>query len=126
MATPQRTILLVDDEEDILEIVADRLTFYGFAVRTAPDGIACLEAVRQAAPDLILLDLRIPRLDGKAVLARLRHICPGVPVVIISASSERDAAEEALAQGATAYLLKPFQPADLKKTVFQALQQEDP
>jgi CheY-like chemotaxis protein len=122
MTKVRDTILLVEDEDSLRAIVADRLVYYGFEVRTARDGHECLDAVRQAIPDLILLDLRIPGIDGWTVMARLRERWPSIPVVILSASSERDAAQKATAQGAAAYLLKPFEPDELKKTVFQALE----
>ena len=90
----QGKILVTDDEEDILEIVADRLEFYGFEVRTARDGVECLEAIDQELPDLLLLDIRMPRLDGLGVLARLREDHPDLPVVVITASSERHVADQ--------------------------------
>ena len=122
----QGKILVTDDEEDILEIVADRLEFYGFEVRTARDGVECLKAIDQELPDLLLLDIRMPRLDGLGVLARLREDHPDLPVVVITASSERHMAEDTLSRGAVDYLLKPFEPAELQEKVLQALRSEPP
>ena len=119
-------ILIADDEEDILEIVADRLEFYGFEVQTARDGVECLEAIDRQVPDLLLLDIRMPRLDGLEVLARLQQTRPELPVVVISASTERQVAEDTLSRGAVDYLLKPFEPADLQEKVLRALKKEMP
>ena len=118
-------ILVADDEEMILEGVADRLRFYGFEVRTARDGVECLEAIRQEVPDLVLLDIRMPKMDGMAVLAQLREAYPLLPVVMISASSERHVARGALSEGAGGYLLKPFQPAELKEKVLRAIKRDE-
>ena len=65
------TILIVDDDEDIRELLKDRLEFSGYRVPTAPDGIAGLERIREEAPDLVLLDLMMPRLDGLGVMRRI-------------------------------------------------------
>ena len=119
-------ILIADDEEDILEIVADRLEFYGFEVQTARDGVECLEAIDRQVPDLLLLDIRMPRLDGLEVLARLQQTRPELPVVVISASTERQVAEDTLSRGAVDYLLKPFEPAELQEKVLRALKKEMP
>ena len=119
-------ILIADDEEDILEIVADRLEFYGFEVQTARDGVECLEAIDRQVPDLLLLDIRMPRLDGLEVLARLQQTQPELPVVVISASTDRQVAEDTLSRGAVDYLLKPFEPAELQEKVFGALKKEIP
>ena len=119
-------ILIADDEEDILEIVADRLEFYGFEVQTARDGVECLEAIDRQVPDLLLLDIRMPRLDGLEVLARLQQTQPELPVVVISASTDRQVAEDTLSRGAVDYLLKPFEPAELQEKVFGALKKEMP
>ncbi len=119
-------ILIADDEEDILEIVADRLEFYGFEVQTARDGVECLEAIDRQVPDLLLLDIRMPRLDGLEVLARLQQTQPELPVGVISASTDRQVAEDTLSRGAVDYLLKPFEPAELQEKVFGALKKEIP
>jgi CheY-like chemotaxis protein len=120
----QGKVLVADDEEDILETVADRLVFMGFEVQKARDGAECLATIEQEVPDLVLLDLRMPRMDGMEVLSRLRETHPGLPVVVLSASSERAVADGVLSQGAVGYLLKPFPPALLMEQVYRALNRE--
>jgi len=122
---PRGKVLIADDEEDILEIVADRLEFLGFEVQTVQDGVACLEAIGRRAPDLVLLDIRMPRMDGMAVLSRLRDTHPELPIVILSASSEQSVAEETLSEGAADYLLKPFEPKDLQEKVERVFGKEE-
>ena len=123
---PDATILVTDDEEDIREIIADRLRYWGYQVAEASDGVECLEAVARQFPDLLVLDLRMPRLDGLEVLARLRADHPELAVLIVSASSERNVAEDSVARGATDYLLKPFEPEQLRAKVEAALENRGP
>lgn len=73
----------------------------------------------------MLLDIRMPRMDGMAVLAQLREAYPRLPVVMISASSERHVARGALSQGAVDYLLKPFEPEELKEKVLRAIKRDE-
>lgn len=117
-----QTVLVVEDYEDLLEPLVDRLTSYGLTVRTARDGIECLERVAEEAPDLVILDLLMPRMDGLTTLARLHESHPGLPVIIYTGSSGRSVAEGAVTQGAFGYLLKPGWSQQLKAMVFAALE----
>ena len=117
-----RSILVANDEEDILRIIADRLEFYGFQVRTARDGKACLDRIAEEVPDLLLLDLRMPVMDGIQVLDRLKSECPDLPVIVVSASADQDLVEECLVKGATDYLIKPFEAVALKEKVYGVLE----
>jgi DNA-binding response OmpR family regulator len=101
-------ILVVDDEPRILEFVSRRLVLEGFAVDTAVDGPSALEAVARSRPDLVVLDLLLPAIDGLSVLARLRHDRPSMPVVIVSARSDLPTKLRGFELGAWDYLGKPF------------------
>jgi DNA-binding response OmpR family regulator len=101
-------ILVVEDEPRILAFVARRLEAEGFAVEAATDGAAALEAVGRARPDLVVLDLLLPRIDGLAVLKRLAHDHPRLPVVILSARSDLTTKLRGFELGAWDYLGKPF------------------
>ena len=118
---PDAKVLVTDDEEDIREVVADRLSHWGYEVAQAEDGIECLERLETFSADLLVLDLRMPRMDGLTVLRTLREQGSQVPVLILSASSERNIAEDTMAEGAAAYMLKPFDPEALKKKVAELL-----
>ena len=114
-------ILVTDDEEDIREVVADRLSHWGYDVIEAVDGVDCLEKLETFDADLLVLDLRMPRMDGLTVLRTLRDRGSTIPVLILSASSEANIAEDTVMQGAAAYMLKPFDPENLKETVAHLL-----
>jgi two-component system response regulator MprA len=117
-------VLVVEDEKDILEPLVDRLVFYGLDVRTARDGIECLERVAEEVPDLVILDLLMPRMDGLTALGRLHASHPDLPVIIYTGSSGRSVAEGALMQGALGYVLKPDTEA-LQKMVFTVLEKRE-
>ena len=80
-----QTVLVVDDERQIVQLVADLLTDEGYDVRCAYDGVMALEAVDRSPPDLVLTDVKMPRLDGVALARCLRERGCRVPVVLMSA-----------------------------------------
>jgi two-component system, NtrC family, nitrogen regulation response regulator NtrX len=80
------TILVVDDEPALRDLVTELLEDEGYTVRSAPDGLAALETVAHDAPDLVLTDLYMPGLDGLGLVARLRSEWPGLPIVVLSAA----------------------------------------
>jgi DNA-binding response OmpR family regulator len=99
-------ILLLEDDATFRDLVAAALRRAGFEVHAAPDGQAGWDALDKAQPDLILLDMAMPRLDGLSFLRRLRNQekWSAVPVLVVSANSA--AASNAVSQGAQGYLLK--------------------
>ncbi len=114
-ASADATILVVDDDEAILEVVADVLRFEGYPVATAIDGAEALDAVERQRPALVLLDMRMPRVDGwafaRAVAAR------GIELRILVMTAARDAAGWAEEIGAQGYLAKPFDIGELLEAV---------
>jgi len=117
-------LLVVDDERQLVELVRANLERAGFEVRTAADGREALDLMRQHRPDLLLLDVMMPHLDGWDVLAELHHSdgLADVPVVMLTAlSGERDVIRAHLS-GAVHFLTKPFDLAGLLSTIRQALQ----
>lgn len=122
--TPQKTLLLlVDDEPDFLFLVKNRLEANGYRVTTAPDGTAALEAVKKERPDLILLDVLMPKMDGYEALEELRGVrgTRQIPVIMFSAKGQPDDLKLSKELGATDYLLKPFDPNDLLQKIEKAL-----
>jgi len=109
-----KRILVVDDEEIMLKVVSYRLKSLGYEVLTAVNGKDGLEKIKQEKPDLVILDMRLPLMDGKEVCQSvkttddLRHI----PVILLTASAE-NIAQKAKDCCADDYSLKPFDPADL-------------
>jgi DNA-binding response OmpR family regulator len=106
-------VLLVDDERAITENLAPFLTRAGFVVTTARDGEEALMQARAISPDLIVLDVLMPRLDGRAVLRHLRQRDNWTPVILLTQVGQAAERAMALEEGADDYLNKPFDPHEL-------------
>ncbi len=106
------TILIVDDEPRIAKIAGDYLRHAGFAVVTAATGAESLDRARSAAPALVVLDLRLPDVDGVEVARRLRRTS-NVPIVMLTARAEESDRLLGLDAGADDYIVKPFSPREL-------------
>ena len=114
-------MLVVDDEPNIAELVATALRYEGFEVMTAADGAGALAAVRDLAPDLVVLDVMLPDADGFELQARIRRDGQHVPVLFLTA---RDAVEDrvrGLTFGADDYMTKPFSLEELVARVHAVL-----
>ena len=122
MADQPATILIVDDDEDIRSLLTDRLEFSGYQVLTAENGEVGLEKIRSENPDLVLLDILMPRLDGFGVLKGLEEEKLSTTVVMITAHGTVQTAVQAMQQGAFDFMLKPFQPEDVERHVTRALE----
>lgn len=109
--------LLVDDEEDILEVIQDRLEAYGFKVVTAGTGLEALRKLAKEKFDGIFLDVRMPEMSGIEALEEIRKTDKRTPIIIITSSSTREIAIEAIAKGANDYVLKPFEWEELKAKI---------
>jgi DNA-binding response OmpR family regulator len=109
-------ILVVDDEPKIVQLVRDYLERAGFAVSTARDGREALMRARHERPDLILLDLGLPELDGLEVTRRLRRDS-GVPIIMLTARDDETDKVIGLELGADDYVTKPFSPRELAARV---------
>jgi len=115
------TILIVDDEPAIVQVMADRLQREGFAIRTAGDGETALRALDQDPPDLLILDLMLPDIDGFQVLRRLRQNGHDLPVIVLTARDDDVDVIVGLEMGADDYMVKPFNPRELAARVRAAL-----
>ncbi len=108
------SVLVVDDEPTIAEIVGRYLERAGYAVRTAADGHEALAAIARARPDLVVLDLMLPGIDGLEVMRRLHEgDSAPPPVVMLTARGEEADRITGLRSGADDYVVKPFSPAEL-------------
>jgi DNA-binding response OmpR family regulator len=108
-------ILIADDERDIRDLVAFALRFAGYEVLTTSNGEEAVRAVLEDAPDLILLDVRMPRMTGYEA-CRLIKEQPGtqdIPIVFLSAKGQEAEVNAGLQLGAVEYIVKPFSPDDL-------------
>jgi len=113
MPMPHETILVVDDEPAIVQVIRERLDREGFAATAAGSGQAALAAVEEETPDLIILDLMLPDLDGFEVLRRLRSSGQDMPVIILTARDDDVDVVVGLELGADDYVVKPFNPREL-------------
>ncbi len=113
MSEEQPLILLVDDEPDILSNLSSFLNRTGFRTQTANNGEEALEKHAAARPDLIVMDVLMPRLDGRATLRRLRQEGVWTPVILLTQVGEAFERAMALEEGADDYLNKPFDPQEL-------------
>ncbi|MFP4058113.1 MAG: sigma-54-dependent transcriptional regulator [Candidatus Brocadiia bacterium] len=115
-------VLVVDDLQGVRQILASVLKKAGYQVEEAGDGSAALEAVRAHPPDAMLLDIRMPGLDGFEVLRRVQELDPELPVVMITAYEDVDTAVQAMHAGAYHYLSKPFHNAEVLAVVERAIE----
>jgi DNA-binding response OmpR family regulator len=119
----QPLILAADDEQDVLDLVEFRLSRAGYRVVTAPDGERALELAVAREPDLCVLDIMMPGIDGFEVTRRIRATAAiaSTPVILLTASVQEAAVSKGYEAGANDYMRKPFSPQELLNRVETAL-----
>ncbi len=124
MMSARPLILVADDDEDILQLVALRLSRSGYDVVTAGDGAAAIELAFARKPDVAVLDVTMPRLDGIEVMHALRSKegMSSIPVLLLTARAQPADVERGLAAGADDYVTKPFSPEVLAQRVASLLE----
>jgi len=117
------TILIIEDEDDIRTFASRVLELEGYRVFQAGDGDEGLKLVRGSQVALVLLDLRLPRRDGWAVLSQMKNDpeLSSIPVVVFTASAAAQQRSQALAGGAADYLVKPLSATSLRKSIARIL-----
>jgi DNA-binding response OmpR family regulator len=118
-------VLVVDDDASLRETVRDRLVYQGWDIRTASDGREALGFVRQTIPDVMLLDIYMPRMDGLTTLECLRRDpnLSGLPVMVVTSSSRVSDITRAAACNVADYVTKPFSVAELATRIQRVLRQ---
>ena len=121
-------VLVVDDEEGIRVLCRVNLELGGFEVLEASDGVEAVEKARSEHPDLVFLDLMMPRMDGWQVLDELKNDAStaGIPVVILTARTSEEDQMRGWGEGILEYLAKPFNPQRLVEWAEQAMQPRTP
>ena len=118
-----KKVLVVEDDELLVKVLERLLMVSGFDVWSAPDGESALELVRDARPDVVILDGRLPGMHGFELLRRLKELpeLEHIPVIFLTAQDLEEDIVRALSMGATDYVVKPFKPKELVARVFRAL-----
>ena len=124
---PKKRILVVDDEIDFVKMLQARLRIEGYEVLIAEDGIKGIQTARKEKPDLIILDIMMPGLDGHSVFDTLKKsiLTWSIPVIYLTAKTSQADELLAMEKGARYYLTKPYNPAMLLEMVKSALSAED-
>jgi two-component system response regulator (stage 0 sporulation protein F) len=112
-----KKVLIVDDQYGIRILLNEVLEKEGYEVFQAPNGPAALDIVKGKKPDLVLLDMKIPGMDGLEILRHIRVIEPDLKVIMMTAYGELDLIKEAMALGALTHFTKPFDIEELRRTV---------
>jgi len=121
----QQLILAVDDEDSILKLLRVNLVLDGYEVVTASNGASALELLQERRPDLVILDIMMPDLDGFKVLALIRRRST-IPVIMLTARGEKTTLRDALVLGADDYVTKPFSMSVLAARVRAKLRRATP
>jgi DNA-binding response OmpR family regulator len=119
VSEPARRVLVAEDDQDVRDLVVVTLTRAGLQVLVAADGVEALGIALEQAPDLAVLDVSMPRMDGLEVTRRIRgdERARGMPVLFLTASVSEEDARRGIAAGATVVMAKPFVPAELVRRV---------
>jgi DNA-binding response OmpR family regulator len=117
-------ILIAEDDQDIRELVVLTLQFSGFEVVAVEDGSLAVEKAQAQTFDLILMDVRMPRMTGYEACRRLKEIdsTKNIPIIFLSAKGQEQEIQTGLSAGAADYILKPFAPDTLVNTINNVLQ----
>ncbi|MEL6459247.1 MAG: response regulator [Cyanobacteria bacterium J06636_27] len=118
-------ILVVDDEKNIRLTVAQCLEPQGYTVKTAIDGLDGLSQLEEYNPNLMLLDLQMPGMNGIEVLARAKELKPDLHIIMVSAHGNVENAVEAMKLGAVDFIQKPFTPKEIRELVSKVLGREN-
>jgi CheY-like chemotaxis protein len=120
-------ILIAEDEKDIRDLVVFSLKYGGFEAIAASNGIEAVAKAEEEIPDLILMDVRMPKMSGYDACQTLKHnpATRDIPIVFLSAKGQESEIRKGLSAGAEEYILKPFAPDELVKRVRKILGQTD-
>ncbi|MBM4310132.1 MAG: sigma-54-dependent Fis family transcriptional regulator [Deltaproteobacteria bacterium] len=118
---PRASILVVDDERSIRDMLSIYLKREGFDVSCAPDGQAALECCQAQKYDIVIADIKMPRLDGIALLHRVREFAPETIFIMITAFASLESARDSMRQDAWDYITKPFDVDDIRRRIDEAL-----
>lgn len=118
-----KVILVVDDEKFVRELIRIKLSYLGATIIEATNGVEALIKSRDEVPDLVLLDVMMPKMNGFEACEKLKAdpVTSAIPIILLTARGEKENRERGLACGATEYLFKPFSPKRLGEIAFEVL-----
>lgn len=116
-------LLVIDDELSMREVLSIMLTKENYEVLSAADGEEGIRLVREAQPRVVLVDIRLPGINGLQVLSEIRRMDPQIPVIMVTAISDLKVAREAEKKGAFGYIVKPFTFWEIKSVIQEAEKQ---
>jgi len=125
ISSPKVRVLVVDDEEGARSGLEKLLRLEGYEVETAADGVAALERAADQLPDVVVTDLKMPRMDGLELMKQLRSLYIGLPVIVVTAFGDVGSAVAAMRLGAEHYLVKPVDFDELQVAVDRAIEHRD-
>src|ERR1700682_1323467 len=114
---PKTSLLIIEDDDNISTAIEEYFSRAGYAVKTAPDGLAGIEAVVKNRPDVVILDLMLPKMDGLAVCKELRQKNPQMPILMLTAKDDVVDKVLGLEMGADDYITKPFSLRELEARI---------
>lgn len=117
-------ILVAEDDSSILTVIKDILVENNYAVEEAADGIMALESVKRQSPDLLILDLGLPKLTGESVLTEVKKLYPNLPIIVLTAKNHTSDVVKGFELGADDYISKPFELQELLARVRLKLKSE--
>ncbi len=121
----QRTILVVDDDDGLRELIRINLEYEGYAVIQAANGVECVQSVREQRPDMVILDVMMPEMDGLEACVKVREFSQ-VPILMLTAKTQSEDVITGLDRGADDYLAKPFNMEELSARIRALLRRVPP
>ena len=117
MSSVKKKVLVIDDESEVRHLIRRVLQKMGHEVIEAADGADTMQLIRHERPDLVLLDIHMPKLDGIATMSDIRDVDPTLPVVMVTGDLDLERVKLALERGASEYITKPFDLQSLESSI---------
>jgi DNA-binding NtrC family response regulator len=121
----QTKVLLVDDEVEFASALAERLQMRNYDVRTASNGLEAMALFHEAPPDVVLLDLRIPGMDGLEILSNIKKFDPSIEVLMLTGHGDRESVQKGMQTGALEYIMKPIDIDELTSKINRAMKKRE-
>jgi DNA-binding NtrC family response regulator len=118
-------VLLVDDEVEFASALAERLQMRNYDVRTASNGLEAMALFHESPPDVVLLDLRIPGMDGLEILSNIKKFDPSIEVLMLTGHGDRESVQKGMQTGALEYIMKPIDIDELTSKINRAMKKRE-